>query len=110
MEGRDRDTFVVSEDDYIDYLAGESVRSLIPAYLVRRIRESDMLFLGYSMRDWNLRVILRQIWAEQGFNTGGWSIQRGPSEVDLRFWARQRIEILDVPLEDWVDTMLDQLQ
>jgi hypothetical protein len=102
----DRDTFVVTEDHYIDYLAGESVRALIPAYLMRRIRESDLLFLGYSMRDWNLRVILRQIWAEQGLSTGGWSIQREPSEVDLRFWARQGIEILDVPLEEWVDAML----
>jgi hypothetical protein len=102
----DRDTFVVTEDHYIDYLAGESVRALIPAYLMRRIRESDLLFLGYSMRDWNLRVILRQIWAEQAVSTGGWSIQRKPSEIDLRFWARQGIDILDVPLEDWVDAML----
>jgi len=31
------------------------------------------------------------------------------SEVDMRFWARQRIEILDVPLEEWVDAMLEQL-
>jgi hypothetical protein len=105
----DRDTFVVTEDHYIDYLAGESVRALIPAYLMRRIRESDMLFLGYSMRDWNLRVILRQIWAEQGVSTGGWAIQRGASEIDRRFWARQRIEILDVPLEEWVDVMREQL-
>jgi hypothetical protein len=105
----DRDTFVVTEDHYIDYLAGESVRALIPAYLMRRIRESDLLFLGYSMRDWNLRVILRQIWAEQGISTGGWSIQHSPSEIDKRFWARQRIEILDVPLEDWVDAMREQL-
>jgi SIR2-like domain len=102
------DTFVVTEDHYIDYLAGESVRALIPAYLMRRLRESDLLFLGYSMRDWNLRVILRQIWAEQGVSTGGWSIQRAPSELDERFWARQRIEILAVPLEDWVDSMREQ--
>jgi hypothetical protein len=27
----ERDTFVVTEDHYIDYLAGESVRALIPA-------------------------------------------------------------------------------
>jgi hypothetical protein len=104
----EHDTFVITEDHYIDYLAGESVRALIPAYLMRRIRESDLLFLGYSMRDWNLRVILRQIWAEQGFSTGGWSIQRRPSEIDRRFWARQGIEILDVPLEDWVAAMRGQ--
>jgi WD40 repeat protein len=38
----DRDTFVVTEDHYIDYLARERVRALIPAYLMRRIRESDL--------------------------------------------------------------------
>jgi hypothetical protein len=108
-EDGERDTFVVTEDHYIDYLAGESVRGLIPAYLMRRIRESDMLFLGYSMRDWNLRVILRQIWAEQGISTGGWAIQREPGEIDRRFWARQRIEILDFALEAWVDAMRAQL-
>jgi SIR2-like domain len=109
-EQLDRDTFVITEDHYIDYLAGEGVRALIPAYLMRRIRESDLLFLGYSMGDWNLRVILRQIWAEQGISTGGWSIQRSPSEIDRRFWARQRIEILDLALEDWVDGMRDRLE
>jgi hypothetical protein len=105
-----RDTFVVTEDHYIDYLAGEGVRGLIPAYLLARIGERDLLFLGYSMRDWNLRVIFRQIWAEQGISTGGWSIQRDPSEMDKRFWARQRIDILDVELEDWVDAMREHLQ
>jgi hypothetical protein len=100
-----RDTFVVTEDHYIDYLARASASDLIPAYLMRRIRESELLFLGYSMRDWNLRVILRQIWLEQGISTGGWSIQLEPSEVDKRFWAQQRIEILDVPLEEWLNAM-----
>ena len=104
-----RDTFVVTEDHYIDYLAGEGVRALIPAYLLARVGDRDLLFLGYSMRDWNLRVILRQIWAEQGISTGGWSIQRDPSEIDKRFWARQRIDILDVELEDWVDAMREHL-
>jgi SIR2-like domain len=103
------DTFVVTEDHYIDYLAGPNVRTLIPAYLMARLGDKDLLFLGYSMRDWNLRVILRQIWAEQGISTGGWSIQRNPSEIDERFWSRQRIDILDVALEDWVDGMRGHL-
>jgi SIR2-like domain len=108
-EDLQRDTFVVTEDHYIDYLAGPNVRTLIPAYLMARLGDKDLLFLGYSMRDWNLRVILRQIWAEQGISTGGWSIQRNPSEIDERFWSRQRIDILDVALEDWVDGMRGHL-
>ena len=33
-----------------------------------------------------------------------WAIQLDPSEIDQRFWDRKRrVEILDVPLDDWVD-------
>jgi len=105
---RDRETFVVTEDHYIDYLARRSI-ALLPAYLMRRLRESDLCFLGYSMRDWNVRVILREIWEEQATSTGGWSIQRHPSEIDKRFWAKREIKVLDVALEDWVDGMQEQL-
>jgi hypothetical protein len=105
-----RDTFVVTEDNYIDYMAGVRVYDLIPTYLTERIGRSELLFLGYSMRDWNLRVILRQIWAEQDFRTAGWSIQREPSQVDQSFWERQRIRILDVALEDWVDAIVKQVE
>ena len=67
-----------------------------------------MLFLGYSMRDWNLRVILRQIWAEQGSApaAGRSSSLRARSTPVL---GAQRVEILDVALEDWVDAMREQL-
>jgi hypothetical protein len=102
------DTYVITEDHYIDYMATQCA-GLIPAYLMRRIRESDLLFLGYSMRDWNLRVILQQIWSEQGVRSGGWSIQRSPSEVDRQFWARHGIHLLDADLGDWVDAMRRQL-
>jgi len=104
-----RDTFVVTEDDYIDYLAGKSVRELIPAQLMAEIQDSNICFLGYSMRDWNLRVILRQIWREQTFATGGWSIQLHPSEMDMEFWDAKGIEVRDLALEDWVDGMQAQL-
>ena len=57
------DSYVITEDHYIDYLARENVARLIPAYLMARMRTSHFLFLGYGMRDWNLRVILRSIWA-----------------------------------------------
>jgi hypothetical protein len=107
----DRDTFVVTEDDYIDYLAGEeSVLDLIPACLVAEIAKSNLLFLGYALRDWNLRIILRQIWRQQHFKTGAWAVQLHPSEMDRKFWERYRIDILDARLEDWVDEMRKRLE
>lgn len=106
----DSDSYVITEDHYIDYLARENVTRLIPTYLMARMRTSHFLFLGYGMRDWNLRVILRSIWAEQTRHFTSWAIQREPDEIDRRFWERHRVEILDRSLEDWVDVMRDHLR
>jgi SIR2-like domain len=105
-----RDSYVITEDDYIEYLARENVAKLIPAQLMARMRTSHFLFLGYGMRDWNLRVILRYIWSEQRRRFGSWAIQRDPSEIDRRFWERHGVEIINVPLEDWVDAMHEQMK
>ena len=104
------DRYVITEDHYIDYLARENVARLIPTYLMARMRTSHFLFLGYGMRDWNLRVILRSIWAEQTRRFTSWAIQRATSEIDRRFWQRHQVEILDVPLEEWVDGMRDHVR
>jgi SIR2-like domain len=103
------DSYVITEDDYIEYLARENIAKLIPAHLMARMRSSHFLFLGYGMRDWNLRVILRYIWSEQARRFGSWAIQRDPSEIDRRFWERHGVEIVNVPLEQWVDAMREHL-
>ena len=104
------DRYVITEDHYIDYLAREGVARIIPAYLMARMRTSHFLFLGYAMRDWNLRVILRSIWADQTRHFTSWAIQRSESEIDRRFWQRHQVEILNLPLEDWVDSMRAHLE
>lgn len=104
------DSYVITENDYIEYLARESVGKLIPAHLMAKMCSSHFLFLGYGMRDWNLRVILRYVWSEQTRRFASWAIQRNPSEIDRRFWERHGVEIVDVPLEEWVDAMGEQLR
>jgi hypothetical protein len=103
------DSYVITEDHYIDYLARESIARLIPTYLMARMRSSHFLFLGYGMQDWNLRVILRSIWAEQARRFTSWAIQRAPDDIDRRFWERHQVEILDQPLEEWVDALRAEL-
>ena len=103
------DSYVITEDHYIDYLAQENLPKLIPAHLMARMRTSHFLFLGYGMRDWNLRVILRHIWSEQTRHFASWAIQLAPGEIDRRFWDRHGVEIVDAALEEWVDTMRAEL-
>ena len=82
-----RDSYVVTEDSYIDYLAGGDVGEQIPFALRERMADSHFLFLGYSMRDWNLRVILNRIWGAQQLDLKSWAVQREPAD---RGGARDR--------------------
>ena len=61
LSGRERDTYVVSEDDYIDYLSQSKVSELLPVGLAARLRRSHLLFVGYDLDDWSPRVFLRRL-------------------------------------------------
>ena len=52
---REWESFVVSEDDYINYLVNAEMGAVIPVTLAARLQRSHFLFLGYTPRDWNLR-------------------------------------------------------
>jgi hypothetical protein len=103
-EDPERDSYVITEDHYIEYLAQTDVSNIIPAALMAVMNESHFLFLGYSLRDWNLRVILHRIWGRQPFEEKytSWAIQRQPSRLEERLWRSRNVEILDVALEDYV--------
>jgi SIR2-like domain len=104
------DSYVITEDHYIDYVARTNVYNLIPAALMARMRGSHYIFLGYGMRDWNLRVILHHIWSQQARSFASWAIQKRPDPIDEKFWERHRVEIIDVPLETWVEGMSARLR
>jgi hypothetical protein len=99
---KDRDSYVITEDHYIDYLARTDVAKLFPVTLVQMLRRSHCLFLGYSLRDWNLRVILNRIWGEERLRASSWAVMRKPDPLDKGLWSKRDVTILDVALEDYV--------
>lgn len=107
-ETGESDSYVITEDHYIDYLARSNIEKLIPASLMSKMRTSHFLFLGYGMRDWNLRVILKHIWAEQRRRGVSWAIQQKADEIDRKFWQREGVDIVIVNLDTWVDAMRAQ--
>jgi hypothetical protein len=103
------DSYVITEDHYIDYVARTNVYNLIPAKLMARMSSSHFLFLGYAMRDWNLRVILHHIWSQQTRTYTSWAIEKKPDPIDEKFWDRHGVDIVATPLEDWVEGMKARL-
>ena len=101
-QNADRDSYVITEDHYIDYLTKTDIGQLIPAELLVKLTHSHFLFLGYSMQDWNLRVILRRIWGQQALDWKSWAIQKDPNEIERQLWKAREVDVLDVPLEEYI--------
>jgi hypothetical protein len=102
---RSRDSFVISEDHYIDFLSRFNVQDLVPAPILAKLAESNFLFLGYSLRDWNVRAMLHRIWESQRHGFKSWAIQYDPGEMDQLSWQEKGVRILARPLAEYVAAM-----
>jgi hypothetical protein len=103
------DSYVITEDHYIDYLTRTDISNLIPVTLVAKLRRSHFLFFGYSLREWNLRVILNRIWGQQALGYRSWALQSNPQQLDEEFWTRRGVDILAVTLEQYTAALSRQL-
>ena len=100
------DSFVITEDNYIDYLGRADPWQQLPIDLRAEIRLKSFLFLGYGLRDWNLRVLLSRIWAERAGELAHWAIQFKPSLLEERMWIRRGyVELYDAPLRSYVSCL-----
>jgi hypothetical protein len=103
VERRDaEDNYVITEDNYIDYLTHANLDGLLPKILLKTLRNSSYLFLGYGMRDWNLRAILRRIWGEQTNTWPSWAIQKQVDPFEKAFWEERGVRILELDLAEYV--------
>jgi DNA-binding SARP family transcriptional activator len=98
---REWESFVVTEDDYIDYLAQTDLAGAVPVALAAKLRRSHFLFLGYTMADWNLRVILNRLWSDQPLSYRSWAVQPEPKPLEREFWRRRDVEVHELPLEQY---------
>lgn len=104
---REDDSYVITEDSYIDYLSGGDVGALIPIALAQRMTTNSLLFLGYSLSDWNLRVVLNRMWGARKLQVKSWAVQREPddpneSKIEQALWDdRENISHVFCDLSDY---------
>ncbi len=99
------ESFVVTEDDYIDYLAKSDVAGAVPVGLAAKLRRSHFLFLGYTMADWNLRVILNRLWCDQPLTYRSWAVQPDAKALEREFWRRRDVDVHEMALDRYVETL-----
>ena len=57
----DGDSYVITEDDYVDFLSRMTSHNAIPSLFMRHFRRRHFLFMGYGLGDWNVRVVLKNL-------------------------------------------------
>jgi DNA-binding SARP family transcriptional activator len=99
---RASESFVISEDDHISYLAESGLGGALPVTLAARLRRSHFLFLGYGLLDWTLRVFLHRLWPDGQADYRSWAAQPSSGAIEREFWKRRGVEPSGRDLDDFV--------
>lgn len=99
-----RDQYVITEDDYVEFLARMVNKTAIPAGFAEPFLTRHFLFLGYGLRDWNLRVVLNRIEKQLRLSHEiiSWAVQHEPSPLERRFWQGRGVEVYDLTIDEFV--------
>ena len=102
--------FVITEDDYINYLVDSSIEQVLPAEIINIIQRSKILFLGYSLNDPDLQIVLHRFWKDKplkksrGINS--WIVhQSAPGNLGQIFCTDRQVVPIKSSIEDFVTNL-----
>jgi DNA-binding SARP family transcriptional activator len=107
---REWESFVVSEDDYIDYLAQADISVVLPVTLAARLRRSHFLFLGYQLGDWSLRVFLHRLFGREKVAYRSWAVGPEPAEIEQELWRQRGIDTFDLPPDEYLARLRERIE
>lgn len=115
------DSYVVTEEDYVDFLSRMTGQTAVPPLFMRHFRTRNFLFLGYGLGDWNLRVMLKNLCApplaastedeeiaedeEEDGDLRSWAIQYKPSLLEQELWSNRGVKIYNVDINEFVSQL-----
>jgi SIR2-like domain/TIR domain len=100
-----KENYVITEDHYIDYLSRSPIENLVPVQILDKLRDSHCLFLGYTMREWYLRVFLKRIWRGEPLDAESWAIEPEPDVLEKKFWRHSYVDLYAASLAEYVNRL-----
>ena len=108
--GRPHESFVVREDDHIDYLLDAEPSGIVPVTLVAKLRRSHVLFLGYGVDDWSLRVFLRRIWGADRLGYRSWAVDADTDRLARELWRQRDVDVFDLAPGEYAAALRERLR
>jgi hypothetical protein len=101
-----RDSIVITDEDYITFIQRMSDKEAlhpVPQTVRFRMKKWPTLFVGYSLRDYNLRLIFRTLrWRVDPANfPPSFSIDKNPDPLLLHVWQYERHFVTFVTQDLW---------
>jgi hypothetical protein len=107
----DRSPLIITEDDYIDFLTLlHTEKHAIPRPIQARLATNTLLFLGYSLEDWDFRVLYKSMLNadDEPFRPASYSVQKGPAQYWVNFWQSKKVNIIDSDIYEFTDALADE--
>ena len=82
------ESLVLTEDDYLDFLVSYYSReNFLPPQIKEAITKNSLLFIGYSLKDWNFRILFRVFKStlEKSLTRSHVSVQLIPDGLDSSY-------------------------
>jgi hypothetical protein len=101
-----RESIVITDEDYIIFVQRMSDKEAlhpVPQTVRFRMRQWPTLFVGYSLRDYNLRLMFRTLrWRVDTVNfPTSFAVDRNPDPLTLQVWQNERKIIAFVAQDLW---------
>jgi hypothetical protein len=121
------DSYVITEEDYIEFLSLMTSQETIPPLFITHFYTRQFLFLGYGLKDWNFRVMMKNLkeksksprktpatgqvepthdigtnWNDRRRELKSWAIQKDPSDHESLLWTARDVILFREDLNQFV--------
>lgn len=109
---QDQDSFVISEGDYVEFLYRMIGNAAIPPFFADYLRTRSLLFLGYSLSDWNVRLLFRNVFFDEQSKsrTPHWAINLKINPLEALLWEERGIDVFEMTLDDFAAGLKQEMQ
>jgi len=104
---------IVTEDDYISFLTvatrHDDTVVGVPTMIKARLINSTLLFLGYSLEDWDFRTLYKGLIEplNEDDKPASYAIDLNPPGFWIDFWAKKGVTIVTMDVSVFAERLID---